>query len=169
MSNKNLFSSKKSVKSTVSKKVTKVADTVNEAGGTAYSLSDKAALAQMAMTGCFNNTYYVSEKDQLDKVLKLANKLDPKFVAKLAVYSRQRGLMKDMPAVLAAVVAGKDSELLTKIFSRVVDNPKMLRNFVQVLRSGATGRKSLGTRPKKLVQEYLNSLSGEEHTSDLQS
>lgn len=162
MSNKKLFSNQKSVKSTVSKKVTKVADTVNEAGGTAYSLSDKAALAQMAMTGCFNNTYYVSEKDQLDKVLKLANKLDPKFVAKLAVYSRQRGLMKDMPAVLAAVVAGKDSELLTKIFSRVVDNPKMLRNFVQVLRSGATGRKSLGTRPKKLVQDYLNSLTDDQ-------
>jgi len=31
----------------------------------------------------------------------------------------------------------------------------MLRNFVQMLRSGAVGRKSLGTRPKKLVQQWL--------------
>jgi 60 kDa SS-A/Ro ribonucleoprotein len=28
----------------------------------------------------------------------------------------------------------------------------MLRNFVQVMRSGVTGRKSLGSRPKRLVQ-----------------
>jgi len=63
-------------------------------------------LAQYAMTGCFNGTYYTSDKDQLTKTLQLANKVDPKFVAKLAVYARQKGLMKDMPAVLAAVVAG---------------------------------------------------------------
>lgn len=161
MSSKKLFSSK-SNKSSVSVKVTKATDTINNAAGTAYSLSDKAALAQLAMTGCFNGTYNVSDKAQLTKVLELANKLDPKFVAKLAVYARQKGLMKDMPAVLAAVVAGKDSDLLSKIFSRVIDSPKMLRNFVQVMRSGATGRKSLGTRPKKLIQDYLSSLTDEQ-------
>jgi 60 kDa SS-A/Ro ribonucleoprotein len=166
MVTKNLFSSKKSVKKSVKKaissKITKVTDTINNAGGTAYSLSDKAALAQYAMTGCFNGTYYTSDKDQLNRTLELANKVDPEFVAKLAIYSRQKGLMKDMPAVLAAVVAGKNSELLTSIFSKVIDNPKMLRNFVQVIRSGATGRKSLGTRPKKLIQSYLENLTDEQ-------
>src|SRR5574338_842058 len=161
MATKNLFSNK-SKKSTVSAKVTLPTNTVNNAGGTAYSLSDKATLAQLAMTGCFNGTYYVSGEDQLKRVLELAKKVDPIFVAKLAVYARQKGLMKDMPAVLAAVVAGKDSDLLSKIFSQVVDNPKMLRNFVQVIRSGATGRKSLGTRPKKLVQKYLEKLTDEQ-------
>ena len=159
MSSKNLFNSKKSQTSV---KVTKVTDTVNEAGGTAYSLSDKGALAQLAMTGCFNGAYYTSDKDQLEHTLKLAAKMDPSFLAKLAVYSRQKGLMKDMPAVLAAVVASKDPELLAKIFTKVVDSPKMLRNFVQVIRSGATGRKSLGTRPKKLIQKYLESLTDEQ-------
>lgn len=163
MSSKSLFSSKKSVKkSSVSAKVTKATDTVNNAGGKAYSLSDKAALAQLAMTGCFGGTYYTSDKDQLNRVLELANKVEPAFIAKLAIYAREKGLMKDMPAVLAAVVAGKDSELLTQIFSRVVDSPKMLRNFVQVIRSGATGRKSLGTRPKKLIQDYLEGLTDEQ-------
>lgn len=160
MSNKKLFS--KQTKQVVSQKVTLPTNTVNEAGGTAYKLSDKATLAQYAMTGCFNGTYYTSDTDQLKKTLELANKADPKFVAKLAVYARQKGLMKDMPAVLAAVVAGKDPELLSKIFDKVIDNPKMLRNFVQVIRSGATGRKSLGTRPKKLVQKYLESLNDEQ-------
>lgn len=167
MSSKNLFSNKSvsSKKSVVSKKVTKVTNTVNNAGGTAYTLSDKATLAQLAMTGCFNGTYYVSGEEQLKKVLELANKIahkEPEFIAKLAVYARQKGLMKDMPAVLTAIVAGKNSELLTKIFSKVIDNPKMLRNFVQVVRSGTTGRKSLGTRPKKLIQDYFDSLTDEQ-------
>jgi 60 kDa SS-A/Ro ribonucleoprotein len=69
--------------------------------------------------------------------------------------------MKDMPAVLAALVACQDPELLSKIFDKTINNPKMMRNFVQIIRSGVTGRKSLGTRPKKLVQEFLSSLSNE--------
>ena len=38
---------------------------------------------------------------------------------------------------------------------RVIDNGKMLRTFIQIVRSGAVGRKSLGTRPKRLVQRWL--------------
>lgn len=155
MSNKKLFKSSRSVS-------VPVVDTVNNAGGKAYSLENKAALAQYAMTGCFNGTYYTSADNQLETVLKLAQGCDPKFVAKLAVYSRQEGLMKDMPAFLAAVVASKDSDLLQKIFAQVVDSPKMLRNFVQIVRSGVTGRKSFGTRPKRLLQNYLENLSDEQ-------
>jgi len=161
MATKKLFANK-NLKATVSHKVTLPTNTVNQAGGTAYKMSDKAALAQYAMTGCFNGTYYASDEEQLKRTLELASKVDPKFVAKLAVYARQRGLMKDMPAVLAAVVAGKDSDLLGQIFDRVINDPKMLRNFVQVMRSGVTGRKSLGTRPKKLIQNYLESLTDEQ-------
>ena len=61
MSSKNLFKSNKSNKS--NKVAVKPANTVNNAGGVAYSLSDKAALAQLAMTGCFNGTYYVSAEN----------------------------------------------------------------------------------------------------------
>lgn len=161
MATKNLFASKKSNKSNMNNRIN-VTNTFNKAGGQAYFLSDAAALAQYAMTGCFNSTYYTSDKEQLTRVLTLANKCDPKFVAKLAVYSRQSGLMKDMPAVLTAVVASNAPDLLPKIFSRVVDNPKMLRTFVQVMRSGATGRKSLGTRPKKLIQEFLENLTDDQ-------
>ncbi|MCP2871823.1 TROVE domain-containing protein, partial [Salmonella enterica subsp. enterica serovar Typhimurium] len=56
---------------------------------------------------------------------------------------------------LAAILALPDVALLSQVFSRVVDNGKMLRNFVQILRSGTVGRKSLGSRPKKLVQHWL--------------
>ena len=68
------------------------------------------------MTGTLNGTYYASDEEQLKKTLELANKVDPKFVAKLAVYARQEGLMKDMPAVLTAVVASRAPELLASDF-----------------------------------------------------
>jgi len=130
-------------------------DALNEAGGVAYAFSPKHQLAQLAATGCLNSTFYAQAQDQLDTVLSLAREVDPVFVAKTAVYARGAGHMKDMPALLAATLAVRDVALLAKVFPRVVDNGKMLRNFVQMLRSGAVGRKSLGTRPKKLVQQWL--------------
>ena len=81
------------------------ADTVNEAGGVAYKFGNKHALAQLASTGCLNNTFYVSDTAQLDKVLELTKGLDPKFIAQVAVYARERGFMKDMPALLCACLA----------------------------------------------------------------
>ena len=41
----------------------------------------------------------------------------------------------------------------------MIDNGRMLRNFVQIMRSGAVGRKSLGSRPKRLVQAWLATAS----------
>jgi 60 kDa SS-A/Ro ribonucleoprotein len=148
MANKALF------KSLVGKLVP-AADARNEEGAPAYALTPKQALAQYAATGCLSATFYVGAEEQLAKVLELCEKVEPLFVAKTAVYARERGLMKDMPALLLAVLAKKDAALLAAVFPRVVDNARMLRNFVQIVRSGAAGRKSLGSAPKRLVREWL--------------
>jgi 60 kDa SS-A/Ro ribonucleoprotein len=39
----------------------------------------------------------------------------------------------------------------------VIDNARIVRTYVQILRSGVVGRKSLGTAPKRLVREWLAS------------
>jgi 60 kDa SS-A/Ro ribonucleoprotein len=134
-------------------------DTVNLAGGKAYALSDKESLAQMAVTGVFNDTFYASAGSQLDAVKALVARVEPEFIAKLALYARRQGYMKDLPAYLCAVLAQRDVALLARIFDRVIDNGKMLRNFVQIIRSGQAGRKSLGNRPKKLVARWLETVS----------
>ena len=157
MANKNLFASSKPVVSIPE------ATHFNEAGGKAYVLNDKAALCQLAITGCFGGTYYTDEKEQLQQVLKLVESInDIEFIAKLAIYARQHGYMKDMPALLATIVASKDSKTFAKIFSKVIDSPKMLRNFVQITRSGVTGRKSFGSAPKRLIQNFLNNLTDDQ-------
>jgi 60 kDa SS-A/Ro ribonucleoprotein len=57
------------------------------------------------------------------------------------------------------VLSTKSPEYLRRVFDRVIDNGRMLRNFVQIIRSGAVGRKSLGSAPKALVQQWLSSAS----------
>lgn len=148
MANKNLFK-------TLRGALIPSATARNDAGASAYALSPEAALARIAVTGCFSSTYYASAETQLDRVLELTAKVDSDFIARTALYARKRGLMKDLPAFLCAVLATRDLDRLAEIFPQVIDNGRMLRNFVQFLRSGVTGRKSLGSAPKRLVRQWL--------------
>lgn len=131
----------------------------NAEGAPAYALTPRHQLAQYAATGCLNTTFYASAEAQLARVLELCKAVEPAFIAKTAVYCRERGYMKDMPALLVAVLAAQGAAEFPPAFERVINNGKMLRNFVQIMRSGVVGRKSLGSRPKKLVQAWLNSAS----------
>ena len=137
------------------------ANTNNEAPGRAYALSPEHALAQMAVTGMMHNTFYASAEQQLDAILALAAKVSPGFVARTAVYCRERGFMKDVPALLVAYLAKHDVGLMKAVFPRVVDNGKMLRNFVQIVRSGTVGRRSLGSAPKRAAQAWFSSRTPE--------
>jgi len=149
MANKTLFKS-------LIGKLMPATDAINEERAPAYALSPKHQLAQYAATGCLNTTFYAAADQQLANVLELCADLDAEFIAKTAVFCRERGFMKDMPALLCAVLSVKDCDLLGRVFPRVIDNAKMLRNFVQIMRSGAVGRKSLGSAPKRLVREWLD-------------
>src|SRR5882724_10273928 len=100
-------------------------NTKNEAGGRAYAFSAEHALAQYAVTGTIHNTFYATAEKQLETILALADAVSPTFVAKTALYCRQRGFMKDVPALLVAYLAKKDVQLMKAVFGRVIDNGKM--------------------------------------------
>lgn len=155
MANKNLFATYRGT-------MLPTANTVNEAGGIAYRFEDKHALAQYAATGCLNGTYYSSAGTQLAAVLKLCERIEPEFIARTALYARQHGCMKDLPALLTAVLSIRGPGLMAEVFERVIDSPKMLRNFVQIIRSGAIGRKSLGSLPKRMVTQWLEQRTDEQ-------
>jgi len=132
------------------------ADTTNAAGGRAYSLPAKHAVAQLAATGCFGGTYYAKPEAQLDSLRDLVPQVSEEFVAKAAVYARRRGYMKDMPAVILAFLAEARSPLLEKVFPSVVDNGKMLRNFILAVRSEAVGRKTLGQGARRALRRWFS-------------
>ena len=136
-----------------------VADAVNRHAAPAYAYGPKAKLAQLAVTGTLSDTFYGSASDHLKDALDAAQSVDPLFVAKAAIYARKSGAMKDMPALLAAYLTVAEPDLAVRVFARVIDNGRMLRSFVQILRSGQVGRKSLGSRPKRLVKDWLEQAS----------
>ena len=94
MANQKLFNNKTGKK-------TKDANTVNRAGGIAYEYDPKHKLAQLAVTGCLGDTYYANAREQLDDIKDLLDNIsDVEFIGKVAVYARERGYMKDMPALI---------------------------------------------------------------------
>lgn len=153
MANKALFNTKTSTN--------KNGLAVNEAGGAAYRLKDRAALAQLAATGCLSGTFYASAKDQLDQVKELADRISrskggTEFIAKLAIYARKSAFMKDMPALLLSYLAVRDPDLYERVFPVVMDNAKMIRNHVQIIRSGTIdGRKSLPRAMRRQLKAWF--------------
>ena len=150
--NNNLFATQRG-------EMVQATDAVNEAGGVAYTRDAKSMLAQLATTGCFGNTFYVTAEKQLETVLELCKDLEPEYIAKVAIHARERAYMKDMPALLCAILTTRGQEHFRYVFDRVIDSPRMLRTFMQIMRSGVVGRKSLGSMPKKAVQDWINNAS----------
>ena len=62
--------------------------------------------------GCFNGTFYAQATAQLDAMRALVNEIDDNlFLTKLAVYAREKALMKDMPAALLVLLSTRDPVL----------------------------------------------------------
>lgn len=134
-------------------------DVVNREGAPAYAYGPEAKLAQLAATGTLTDNFYGQAETQLADVLEAAKAVDPIFVAQAAIYARSSGAMKDMPALLAAYLTVADPDLSVPVFGRVINSGRMLRSYVQILRSGQVGRTSLGSRPKRLIQRWLERAS----------
>lgn len=166
MANKALFQSQRG-------SVVPTTDTRNEAGGVAYNMSAKQALAQYVCTGCLNGTFYTSAKTQLDTVRQLLTEVEPEFIARLAVYAHEKSFMKDLPALLVTYLASDNGagggvttpiserkmKSLRQAFPRVIDSGNMLRNFFQMIRSAAFGRKSFGEVPRNLIRDWFENRS----------
>jgi 60 kDa SS-A/Ro ribonucleoprotein len=154
MANKSLF---KSLKSWLPR-----ADARNEEFAPAYRLPAKHALAQIAATGCFGGAFYSNAAEQLETLRALVALVDDnRFLAKLAVYARERALMKDMPAALLVLLSKRDPALMHRVFDRVVDNGRVLRTVLQMVRSGQFERKSLSASLQRAFQRWLNTASVE--------
>lgn len=155
MANKHLFGSSSST-------------VLNNAGGVAYKLSDEEALVQLVVTGCFADGFYSAAVDQLKETLALLPKVSTELIAKVAVYAREDAYMKDSPALLLAYLMGRDNVNFKKAFNRVLgtERPergsgKVLRNFVQIVRSGMVGKRSLTRGAMKCINTWLNNASDE--------
>lgn len=116
-----------------------------------------AALARYAMSGVFRGTFDSRDDDQLARASALAGDVPAELVAKTAILARRRGHGADVPAILLAHLAARDVDVMRRAFPRVIDDGRTLRTFVQVVRSGVTGRRSFGSAPKRALRAWFAS------------
>jgi 60 kDa SS-A/Ro ribonucleoprotein len=156
--NKNTLGPKRSTQD-VAIADTPVADTTNRAGGKAYKLDSRTAAAVFAMTATFpdaGGTHQLDGNAQLSKFLQHLGDCSEEFVAKLAMYARTKGKMKDAPLIAAlSLLKRDDGSLGKKVFPRVIDNPTQFRNAGSVVMSGLFGTRSFGSRFSKAFNEQL--------------
>lgn len=78
---------------------------VNCMGEMAYKLEDKETLVQSVLTTTLSGQYYETADEEVNKILDCVDKVDPLFVAKLALYARNEGNMRSSSHLLGAALA----------------------------------------------------------------
>jgi len=122
----------------------------------------RAGLAQYAATGCLSGTFYATGDEQLARRAEnCATACRRSSSPDGAVRSHAR-LHEGHAGAAPGGAVGQGPGLLAEVFDRWSIRRRWLRNFVQIMRSGVVGRKSLGTLPKRLIQQWLAARSDEQ-------
>lgn len=110
--------------------------TTNKAGGETYKISDKEAFVQMLMTCLWNEPKFYGDtsNDMVEKAI-LICKHDPEFVAKAAVYARERMNLRTAPTVIAAIVAMYGQPFARKTINRVILRADQIKEIIAYLNS----------------------------------
>lgn len=113
------------------------------------------ALVQLVLTGRFNGTFCVTAEEHEKKILEFCQKIRPTFVAKLAAYARHTGHLNDSPAVLLGWLAVHHGHQFALAASHVLDGGRMVRNLVQVFRSGVLGHTAIPRPARRALVKWL--------------
>src|SRR4026207_593021 len=103
-------------------KMSKAKETVNYEGEKAFVLTPKLELYTAAATAGLSDQFYEKAIDKIHRLRKLIAKNDKAFVAKLAVYVREKMYLRSVPMVLTVELAKQASgeSVVSKLANRVV-------------------------------------------------
>ena len=96
--------------------------TRNHEGERAYVLLDELELYSAVVTSMLSDTFYEGAKGRVERIAQLVRKVDPEFVAKLAVYARTEMNLRSVPMLLVVELARVHSgdNLVARTVERVV-------------------------------------------------
>lgn len=130
----------------------------NYEGAAAYTLTPELELYSAVATAVLSDTFYEKDGTRLARVQELMKKNDAEFVAKLAVYARNKMYMRSIPMVLAVELAKENSgnAVVSKAVSGVVQRADEITELLAYyqLANGRTGTKKLNKLSKQ-VQKGL--------------
>ena len=100
----------------------KTKQTTNYQGAKAWTLTPELELYTAVVTASLTNKFYEKEGKRLTRIKHLIGQCDPTFVAKLAIYTREKMYLRSIPIVLVAELAKIHSgdSLIKNTVARVV-------------------------------------------------
>ena len=147
-----------------SKKESVKPTSVNFMGEQAFKLADKEELVSTVMTTFLQNSYYESESEIVERIKDLVDKVDPLFVAKLAVYARNEGNLRSVTHLLSALLAkyasGTDwgKRFYNKIMVRPDDLSEIVSAYASLNGMGLNEIQKIPNAMKKGFKEALERL-----------
>lgn len=98
--------------------------TENYEGAKAYKLTPELELYSLVVTSTLNPKFYEpgSTGNVLPRLMTLMKKVKPEFIAKLAVYTREKMYLRTIPLVLAVKLAKihKGDNLVSRLIERII-------------------------------------------------
>jgi 60 kDa SS-A/Ro ribonucleoprotein len=102
--------------------LTSVEATTNYAGEKAYSISPALELYSAVATSTFSDKFYEKNDVRIERLRTLITQNDPEFVAKLAIYAREKMYLRSLPLVLTVELSKQTSgsNLISRLTGRAV-------------------------------------------------
>ena len=135
----------------------------NHEGAKAFRMTPKLELYTAVVTASLSRNFYETEVERMNRIRKLVKEVDPVFVAKLAVYAREKMHLRSIPLVLVVELAKvhKGDALVSKTIKRVLqraDEITELLAYYQTAnkRKGEKQLNKLSKQVQKGVAEAFN-------------
>lgn len=130
----------------------------NHEGAKAVAMTPEYELYSAVVTTGLNASYYEAGNNRLKRIVKLIQKCDPEFVAKLAIYARNNMYLRSVPLVLAVELAKQTTgdSLVSKTVNGVVKRADEITELLAYYQfaNARTGTKKLN-RLSKQIQKGL--------------
>lgn len=130
----------------------------------AFKLKEKEELVSTMMTTFLQGAYFENESEIVKRIKELVGKVDPRFVAKLAIYARNDGNLRAVThlvaALLAKYVGGEEwgKRFYNKIVVRPDDMSEIVAAYASLNGMGLNDIKKIPNAIKKGFKEALERL-----------
>ena len=96
--------------------------TINHEGAEAYRLSAEMELYTAVVTTSLSNNFYETASERIQRIADLVGKCDAQFVARLAVYARQKMNLRSIPLLLVVELAKTHTgdDLVSRTIEKVI-------------------------------------------------
>ena len=146
----------------------KTNEKVTHEGGRGYELTLEESVAELFSLGLVKGNFYQDDLQVIENTRELMKKAFaecPQWAAKCAVYGHNFNSLKLVPVIWLVYLSKLDDKtLFERAFPKIIRNPKMLHDFLELVRKGGI-RQGMGRSVKRAVNSWLNDRLNDYHAT----